>query len=298
MAIKFFFLPVVQNITQLIEDLKYGGATAEEISILAEQIASATPLVLPVNPETLELTTQSDITTTEVVKLGEVAIPKGAKLSSLTIESFFPYKQDNNIFDVASKVANAVGSLLPAGVTTGLNIFSSFTADKYYRYFQQLQRVGAPVRLVISECGVNMDVIVESIEKKYITCDKDMWYTLQLREWRDPTPTSLGMKLISGLITGITTTAVDMIGSGGTTKVASPAPPRQKKGLAVGDTVIVNGTYCYDSFGSKPYGTFKEFRGKISHMASNSKATHKYHITTPDGGWRGWVKAEQIRGVE
>lgn len=286
MAIKFFFLPVVQNIAQLITDLKYGGATAEEISILTEQIIAATPLTLPVNPETLEVTTQSDTATAEVVKLGEIVIPKGAKLSTLQIESFFPYKDDSNIFDTASKIANAVDNILPSYVTTGLNLFSSFTPDKYYRYFQQLQRVGAPVRLVISECGVNMDVIVESIEKKYITCDKDMWYTLQLKEWKDPTPSSFKVKVISG---SQTTT--------GTAVVAPPLPVRPKTGLAIGDTVIANGKYFYDSFGSGPYGTFKEFRGKISHLASNSRATHKYHITTLDGGWRGWVKADQIRGV-
>jgi len=286
MAIKFFFLPVVQNIAQLVADLKYGGASAEEIDILAQQILAATPMTLPVNPETLEVTTDSVITRTEVVKLGEVVIPRGAGLSKLTIESFFPYKPDNSIIDLAGDVVNAISNYVPSYVTTGVNLFSSFTPEKYYRYFKQLQKVGTPVRVVISDCGVNMDMVVESITKRYITCDNDMYYTLTLSEYRDPKPTSGMIKILTGK--GTVTNA---------TQVVKPTQTRTKTGLAIGDTIIANGRYHYDSFGASPYGTFKEFRGKISHIASNSRATYKYHITTMDGGWRGWVKADQIRGT-
>lgn len=292
MAIKFFFLPVVQNVAQLVADLKYGGASAEEISLLSQQILAAMPMVLPVNPETLEVTTDSIATTTEVVKLGEVIIPRGAGLSKLTIESFFPYKQDNSIIGLANTVADAISNYIPSYVSSGLNIFASYTPEKYYRYFKLLQKVGAPVRVVVSDCGVNMDMVVESITKRYITCDNDMYYTLNLVEYRDPKPTNVIMKLISGGVN-----AISSVVASGAVQVAKPAQSRPKAGLAVGDTVIANGRYYYDSFGSSPYGTFKEFRGKISHMASNSKATYKYHITTPDGKWRGWVKADQIRGA-
>lgn len=295
MAIKFFFLPVVQNIAQLVADLEYGGASAEEVSILTQQILAATPLVLPVNPETLEVTTDSVITTTEVVKLGEVVIPRGAGLSKLTIESFFPYKEDNSIMGLAGNVVNAISNYVPSYVTTGVNLFSSFTPEKYYRYFKQLQKVGTPVRVVISDCGVNMDMVVESITKRYITCDNDMYYTLTLTEYRDPKPTSGIIKLISGAVTGVMGAVASVAQA--TPKVSKPAPTRTKTGLAIGDTVIANGRYYHDSFGASPYGTFKEFRGKISHIASNSRATYKYHITTMDGGWRGWVKADQIRGT-
>jgi hypothetical protein len=289
MAIKFFFLPVVQNVAQLVADLKYGGASAEEINILAQQILAATPLTLPVNPETLEIATDSVTTTTEVVKLGEVIIPRGASLSKLTIESFFPYKEDNSIIALANTFANAVDNYLPSYVTSGLNLFAEFTPEKYYRYFKQLQKVGTPVRVVISECGVNMDMVVTSITKKYITCDKDMYYTLELSEYRDPKPTTGMIKLIADSVTAVATTVV---------QVVKPITERKKTGLAIGDTVIANGRYHYDSFGASPYGTFKDFRGKISHIASNPKATYKYHITTLDGGWRGWVKSDQIRGTE
>lgn len=294
MAIKFFFLPVVQNIAQLVADLKYGGASAEEINILAQQILAATPLTLPVNPETLEVTTDSVITRTEVVKLGEVVIPRGAGLSKLTIESFFPYKQDNSIIAFAGNVLNAIDNYVPSYVTSAVNLFSDFTPEKYYRYFKQLQKVGTPVRVVISDCGVNMDMVVESITKRYITCDNDMYYTLTLSEYRDPKPTNGTIKLISSVVNAVAGAVANIP----KTKVAKPTPTRTKTGLAIGDTVIANGRYHYDSFGASPYGTFKEFRGKISHIASNPKASYKYHITTMDGGWRGWVKADQIRGTD
>lgn len=294
MAIKFFFLPVVQNIAQLVADLKYGGASAEEIDILAQQVLAATPMTLPVNPETLEVTTDSVTARTEVVKLGEVVIPRGAGLTKLTIESFFPYKEDNAIMALAGNVANAVSNVVPSYVTSGINIFSNFTPEKYYRYFKQLQKVGAPVRVIISDCGVNMDMVVESITKRYITCDNDMYYTLNLIEYRDPKPTSGAIKIISGVVNAVATVATSVSTA---SKVAKPTTSRTKTGLAIGDTVIANGRYYYDSFGASPYGTFKEFRGKISHIASNPNATYKYHITTMDGGWRGWVKSDQIRGT-
>ena len=247
------------------------------------------PLVLPVNPETLEVSTNSVTTSTEVVKLGQVIIPRGAELSTLTIESFFPYKQDNAIMELAGNIVDAVSSYVPSYVTSGLNLFSQFTPEKYYRYFKQLQKVGTPVRLVISDCGVDMDVVITSITKRYITCDNDMHYTLELSEYRDPKPMGGAMKIITSVANAVTTPV---------TKVVKPPEPRKKTGLAIGDTVIANGRYYYDSFGSSPYGTFKDFRGKISHKASNSRASYKYHITTLDGGWRGWVKEDQIKGVD
>lgn len=45
---------------------------------------------LPVNPEVVEVTTQSDGQTFNIAKSGNVNIPKDVKLSSYTIESFFP----------------------------------------------------------------------------------------------------------------------------------------------------------------------------------------------------------------
>lgn len=277
MAIKFFFKPVAQSVAQVIADIQSGKTSKPDVLNYAKQFFQNN-MMLPVNPEVLEITTASDNKKVNVVKSGEVVIPKGVRLSTLTIESFFP--------GVSTMANQTLNGYIPAYIIKAVNsIFDNFSAEQYFKYFETLQQTKVPVRLVISDCGVDMDVLVESIKQRYVSCDDDLHYTLNLVEYKEPKATKL--------ITKKATTAEGVVN-----KVIPIAKPRTKKGLAVGDTVVVNGKYFYDSFGSKPYGTFKNFRGKISHMASNSKATNKYHITTLDGGWRGWVTADQIQGVE
>lgn len=277
MAIKFFFKPVAQSVAQVIADIQSGKTSKSEVLNYAKQFFKEN-LMLPVNPEVLEITTVSDNKKTNVVKLGQVVIPKGVQLSTLTIESFFP--------GPGTIANNTINGYLPAYIIKAVNsLFDNFSAKQYFQYFETLQATQIPVRLVISDCGVDMDVLVESIKQRYVSCDDDLHYTLNLIEYKNPKATKLVTKNV--------TTAEGTI-----KKVIPTVKPRAKKGLATGDTVIVNGKYFYDSFGAKPYGTFKNFKGKISHVASNSKATNKYHITTLDGGWRGWVTADQIQGVE
>ena len=68
--------------------------------------------------------------------------------------------------------------------------------------------------------------------------------------------------------------------------------------LTVGQDVIVNGNYYYSSWGAEPHGTFSGFQGKISRIITNGpRRACPYHITTPAGGARGWVKREQIQGA-
>lgn len=279
MAIKFYFLPVAQSVTQLIVDIKKKQLTKASILNYAKQFFLST-LTLPVNPETIEVTTNSDNKKTNVVKLGQIVIPKGVELSTLTIESFFP-GQANFIQDTAAKY------LPPYLIRPMSAVFSNFTPEQYFQYFENLQKAEVPVRLIVTECGIDMDVIVESISKKYITCDSDLHYVLNLIEYREFSPTKLKQAVKN--TQDIASTVK---------KVIPSLPNRQKKGLAIGDTVIVNGKYFYDSFGASPTGTFTNFKGKISHIASNKNATNKYHITTMDGGWRGWVKQDQIQGVQ
>lgn len=276
MAIKFFFKPVAQSVAQVIAEIESGKTSKPEVLNYARQYFQNN-LTLPVNPQSLEITTTSDNKKTNVVKLGQIVIPKGVNLSTLTIESFFPG---------AATLTNIVSNgHIPSYFVNSIDsIFSNFTGKQYFEYFETLQNTKIPVRLVISECGIDMDVLIESIKKRYESCDEDLHYTLNLVEYKKHSAIKLQTQKIA------TTEGVVV-------KTIPTVKPRVKTGLAIGDSVIVNGKYFYDSFGAKPYGTFKNFRGKISHIANNKNATNKYHITTPEGGWRGWVTAEQIQGV-
>ena len=48
----------------------------------------------------------------------------------------------------------------------------------------------------------------------------------------------------------------------------------------------------YDSYGAKPGKTFTNYKGKVNFI--NKKGTHPYHVTTPSGGWLGWVTAGSV----
>lgn len=277
MAIKFFFRPIAQSVTQVVSTLQSGQTSKSEIINYAKTYFKNN-LTLPVNPQTLEITTASDNKKTNVVKLGQIVIPKGVNLSTLTIESFFP--------GGATSTANILGNFSPSYLVTSLDsLFNSFTSKQYFQYFETLQQTQIPVRLVISDCGVDMDVLVESIKQKYESCDDDLYYTLNLIQYKPHKATKLETKAVS-------------TSEGVVQKVIPTVKPRTKTGLASGDTVIVNGKYFYDSFGSSPSNSFKNFKGKISHVATNKNASYKYHITSMDGGWKGWVKADQIQGVD
>ena len=61
--------------------------------------------------------------------------------------------------------------------------------------------------------------------------------------------------------------------------------------MRVGATVIANGTYCYDSYGSKPHGTAKNLKIKVKRIVPG----RPYPILI---GVYGWIKESnlQIKG--
>ena len=282
---KFIFTPKGRGFTQLIKEL----IETRKVDLGAVGIQFAQyflmSLTLPVNPEELKITTSSDNKTTEVVGLGEIIIPKGVKLSRLSISSFFP-KVSSTVF------AKLSGDRLPPYVVqSAMADLLGFSSENYYTYFKVLQMLRCPLRLTIvdlNKANITMDVVIDSIERKNVAADDDLYYTMDLVEYNDGFITPMVTQVISSVGSAVTGMAANIKGS----------PNRIKTDFAAGDNVIVNGKYWYDSFGAKPFGTFNNFRGKISHIAKNKKATYKYHITTPDGGWRGWVKAEQLKGAD
>lgn len=296
------FKPKAQGFKKLISDLKKKKDIKQSIGkfLLGEIKTFAVAMTLPVNPESLEITTPSDNMKINIVELGEIVIPRGVNLSSLTIESFFP------------KYGWAMGSLLgervpPYVVKSVSSIFLGWTAEMYYTYFQVLQILKVPVSLLVIDAEgtlVSLDVVIESIKRLNVAGDDDLHYTLELVEYRNNPPTI--MKPIASSLGGtalgiakkvISNTSKKVISNTSKKVVPKKAVTRIKTGFAVGDSVIVDGRYWYDSFGSKPFGTFKEFQGKIDRIASNKQALYKYHITDDNGGWKGWVNEDQLKGV-
>ena len=71
--------------------------------------------------------------------------------------------------------------------------------------------------------------------------------------------------------------------------------PSNPKNIGIGSNVIVNGRLHRDSYGNGAGQTRTNYRGKVNFI--NMKGSHPYHVTTPDGGWLGWVTASSVKAV-
>lgn len=215
---------------------------------------------LPVNPEEIMIGSSGNNKTEEIVKLGEINLLRQKKLETCTIEGFLPV--DGNA---------------PYVVTKG-----RFQAPQFYiDFFEKIRESKKPFRFIISGTKINMLAAIEELEYGLKAGDDDTYYAMAIKEYRP----------FSSKVVKITLPVVKSEPA----KVTAPAAERPKTGFAIGDTVIANGKYWYSSYGANPHGTFNNFTGKISHIVADKSRQYRYHITTPSGGYRGWVSENQIK---
>lgn len=215
---------------------------------------------LPVNPEEIILSSSGSNETEEIVKLGEINLLREKKLTECTIEGFLPAHPN-----------------APYIVTSG-----RFEPPEFYlEFFEKIRAGKTPCRFIISDTEVNMLASIEDLEYGLKAGDPDTHYTMTIKEYRPYSAKTVTIK--SPVV------ATDP------PKIVKPAPERPKTGFSVGDNVIANGKYWYSSWGASPSYTFRNFTGKISHIVANKSRKYRYHITTPRGGYRGWVAESQIK---
>ncbi len=213
---------------------------------------------LPVNPEKVEVRYDGNNRTTEIIKLGEINLLKDRKLAEISFKSFFP--QDD---------------WFPAVRTKG----QFETPDFYKKFFEGIQKDKKPCRLIITGLNITMKVSVENFSYYHQAGDhEDAYYSIDLKEYRDYHITQIPTNSSSERSTA--------------TKAPAPAKPVAPTQITKGCDVILNGRVYYDSYGSKPGKTFSNYRGKVN--LTNMKGSHPYHVTTPSGGWLGWVTKESV----
>jgi len=215
---------------------------------------------LPVNPEEIMINSSGNNKTEEIVKLGEINLLRQKKLEAFMIECFLP-----------------TDSSAPYVLTKG-----KFQKPQFYiDFFEQIRQEKKPFRFIVSDTKINMLAAIEDLEYGLKAGDDDIHYSLSIKEYRP----------FSSKVVKITLPATKAEPA----KVTAPAAERPKTGFAIGDTVIANGKYWYSSYGANPHGTFNNFTGKISHIVADKSRQYRYHITTPSGGYRGWVAENQIK---
>lgn len=215
---------------------------------------------LPVNPEEVEITSSSDNKVEEIVKLGSINILRDRKLKSCNFSSFLPVNADG-----------------PYVLTKG-----SFQGPQFYiDFFNKVVADKKPCRFIISDTDVNMLVSIEEFNYGLQGGDDDTYFSISVKEFKTYSAKTVTIQ------TPPTTTEP--------AKAKVTEPKRPKTGFSVGDIVIVSGKYWYTSYGDKPFGTFKNFTGKISHKVADKNRKYRYHITTTSGGYRGWVSESQLQ---
>jgi hypothetical protein len=218
---------------------------------------------IPVNPQTFNVSTDGNNTTSEIITLGEIVIPKKKKLSSISWESFFPYD-----------------SWYPAIRTKGAFKSASF----YLNFLDKIRDACKPCRLTVTGIGFDDSVVIDSFEYYHQAGDhEDTYYSITFKRYQPYTVSVVSKTASTGKVNSAT--------SVGTVLPNASVTP-EPKGVTIGCDVILNGTVHYDSYGSKPGKTFTNYKGKVNLI--NKKGSHPYHVTTPSGGWLGWVTAESV----
>lgn len=222
---------------------------------------------LPITPSALKIKINNQNKTINLLNDGEVNILKeqGLKDISFTFEipqAYYPY-------------ANTTRT----------------KADYYLTKLLELKDSIEPFRFVVTRSypnkkrtfDTNMAVSLEEFEvEEDAENGMDIRINISLKEFRDYGTKK--MKIKQSMISN-------------STPIVKQEPQRQtsSKNAYIGCECIVNGTLHRDSYGSGAGKTLTNYKGKINLI--NTKGSHPYHVTTPDGGWLGWVLASAISNV-
>lgn len=223
---------------------------------------------IPVNPENFEVTTSGNNETMEIIALGEIVIPKKKSLSTISWESFFPYE-----------------SWFPGVRTKG-----GFKSYQFYvDFINKIWDSCKPCLLSVTGIGYDEYVVVESFDYNHQAGDhEDRYYSIELKRYEPHGVSIIAKDVVVEEETTTTTTTTTSVGTASPQAAVTPEP----KEITIGCDVILNGRVHYDSYGSKPGKTFTNYKGKVNLM--NKKGSHPYHVTTPSGGWLGWVTTESV----
>ncbi len=226
---------------------------------------------IPVNPTEIGIQRPTDNQTYDILGTGEIVVPRNPSLKVVSWDSFFPK-------DLSAPYVNS----------------GAKKSEFYVRCFERALREKQILRLIISRSGcfdTNMRCIVSSFETK----DKggepgDIYYSLELQEYKSYAPSTL--TIVTPPVqpeqqTGVSGVAAGMVRSGVSAAAETPRPVETPV-LRVGATVIVNGVYCNDSYGSKPHG----MANNITTVVGRIVAGNPYPILV---GHYGWVQESQLQ---
>jgi len=213
---------------------------------------------LPLNPAEIQLTVETDDKSETVIGLGEVNLIGDAKLRSISIQSILPLNPADEHYVSAQ------------------NLLSS--AQDYIDWLVKIQESKKPMRLVISSTKISFKATVSSFQYGFKDgYDGEYSYTLVIKEYKPYTAKKLNAKSEPEPVK---------------TEPIRPSPPNK---VGIGSTVVVNGQLHRDSAGNGSGLNEQNATRKISLVVPG--AAYPYHVTTLDGGARGWVKESDVKSA-
>ena len=117
---------------------------------------------LPINPEHLKIKRDSDNSTIDIVRLGEINRLGHRKLRQCSIDSFFPGR---------GNLSFAKG-----------NFHSPHT---YIQFFESIRSARRPCRLTVTGTRINMLASIEAFDIEYKGAEGDVYFKLDFKEYRE-----------------------------------------------------------------------------------------------------------------
>lgn len=220
--------------------------------------------ILPVNPTQFRVSGPGTNQTENIVPTGDINILCMPGLREVTIESWIPARNNGEGYINKDVV--------------------SLPALSYVAFFEGARVNREPILLVVTGYNVALTMGIESFDYWWEGADEDMHFSLDLKQWK-----SYEAKTIE-------------VSNEETSNVTDPATPQDTqprantaKKTAVGVTVLVNGQLHRDSQGNGPGQVEKNATRKISFLAPG--APYPIHVSTLEGGWRGWVAESAVSVV-
>lgn len=237
---------------------------------------------LPIPPEEVEMTINNQNTTINLINDQEVNVLRKPGLTDISFEVLIPQVK----YPFAT---------YPSGFKR---------AGYFLDHFEKLKTSLKPFQLIISRATPNGKLLFDTNIK------------VSLEDYTIKESADNGLDLMVSLnfkqyVEYATKTVKVNIEDNRKKPVLSPEPPSRPASSSsngssgssgssnvkptIGCNVIVNGRLHRDSYGNGPGQTRTNYQGKINFI--NNSGSHPYHVTTPSGGWLGWVLASAVKVI-
>lgn len=222
-------------------------------------------ILLPITPSKIQIKVGNQNKTYNLINDGECNLIKSAGLREISFDALLP----NQIYPFATYNDGFIA------------------IDEYLTALEKLKQVPFMFKIIRKDIqnnnlhNTNLKVSIESY-----TIKEDFSYGLD-------TLVSISLKEFKECVTK-TYTEVETESEETTISVTENRTADVTQ-IVIGSTVVLNGTLHRDSYGNVSGQTKTNYTGKVNFI--NTKGSHPYHVTTPNGGWLGWVLESAVVGV-